>query len=144
MKMTFKTEWVSTDAWRGYERVVPPQGWQELCRCQVVNESGQQAREILARWLRKSEIRYRSGYAGTSNVFSANLTFITEEGKVDDDLRRRIDDWFATVCTSTFSIMTGESWELDVTEAQETFDAVIAGAEAPRWLDRTQRNRHRA
>lgn len=119
---TIQKRWHSIDGWRGYYEPVPPEGWELLTDCSVVNESGEQARDIIAKWLRGKKIHYRSGYMQGSNVFSANLYIIVEEGKIDAELRAKIDDWFVDTATSTFSIMTGRSWDLDLDEAQRTFD----------------------
>lgn len=123
-----KREYVRIDGWRGYYRPVPPKGWVLLADCNVVNESGEQCRDIIGRWLRKQKIRYRSGYLRTSNVFSANM-FIVAEDKLDPDLRRRIDDWFVNTTTSTFSIFRGESWPLDVEAAKREFNALVEGVQ---------------
>ena len=122
-----KKRWVSTDGWRGYYQPVPPEGWELLADCGVVNQSGAQCRDIVAKWLRQNKIHYRSGYLRTSNVFSANFYIVVEAGKISDELRDKIDNWFVDETTSTFSIFSGESWELDVERAQHRFDAIVAG-----------------
>jgi hypothetical protein len=120
-----KKRWVSTDAWRGHYEPVPPDGWELLCDCSVVNIAGEQCRDMLARWLRKNKIKYRSGYLRNSNVFSANMYVIIEGGKLTEDLRKGIDNWFVDQVCSTFSIFSGESWSLDVDKAQRALDAVV-------------------
>lgn len=124
--MTIKKRYVRTDGWRGYYEPVPPEGWELLADCQVVNASGAQARDIIGKWLRKQGIHYRSGYTSTSNVFSANMYIVIEAGKISSDLRHSIDHWFINTVTSTFSIFSGESWDLDLAKAQSTFDSVVA------------------
>lgn len=124
--MTIKTRYISTDGWRGYYEPVAPEGYELLADSQIVNESGEQARDIIAKWLRSQKIRYRSGYLPTSNVFSANMYIIAQAEKISEDLRQRIDNWFVDTVTSTFSIFSGESWALDVDEAQRKFDVIVA------------------
>ena len=123
--MTLRKRYVRIDGWRGYYEPVPPEGWELLADCQVVNAAGEQCRDIIGKWLRSQKIRYRSGYLQTSNVFSANMYIVVEGGKLSDELRKRIDDWFVDTTTRTFSIFSGESWDLDLAEAQRTFDAVV-------------------
>jgi hypothetical protein len=120
-----RKRWVPIDGWRGHYEPVPPQGWELLCECSVVNEAGEQCRDIITKWLHENKIRYRSGYLRTSNVFSANLYVIVEEGKVDDLLKQRIDQWFVDETTSTFSIFSGKSWALDVARVQQAFDNIV-------------------
>jgi len=128
--MTLKKKYVRTDGWRGYYAPDPPEGWEVLADCQVVNAAGEQCRDIIGKWLRTQKVHYRSGYLQTSNVFSSNMYIIIESSdKINAKLRERIDHWFVDTTTSTFSIMTGESWELDVAAAQREFDAVIAGTD---------------
>ena len=124
--MTIKKKWVATDGWRGHYVPVAPEGFELLADCQVVNAAGEQCRDIIGRWLRGQKIRYRSGYLQTSNVFSANMYIVVQAGKLSDELRRKIDDWFVDTTTRTFSIFTGESWDLDVEAAQASFDRLVS------------------
>lgn len=126
-----KKRWVPTDAWRGHYEPVPPDGWQLLCDCNVVNIAGEQCRDILARWLRRNHIKYRSGYLRTSNVFSSNMYVICEGDKLSDEMAKKIDNWFVDQVCSTFSIFSGESWDLDVDKAQREFDEIVKGYQRP-------------
>lgn len=119
--MAIKTEWVPTDGWRGYEKPVPPEGYEVLLECHIVNEAGSQLGDIVKAWLRKRHIRCVSGALQTSNVFSARYYIVIEAGKISSARREAIDDWYVDANNATFSIMTGESWELSVPRAKREF-----------------------
>ena len=108
-----KKRWVSTDAWRGHYEPVPPEGWELLVDCSVVNDAGNKLRWIITQWLKGKGIKYRAGYLRNSNVFSSNLYIIIESEKLTKEQKERIEDWFVNNNNSTFSIFSGESWELD-------------------------------
>ena len=124
-----KKKWIPTDGWRGYYQPVPPENFELLVDCQVVNDAGGQLGRILIEWLRGRKIKYRSGFLRTSNIFSANYYVIVEKGKLDKDLKRQIDNWFVDQNCNTFSIFTGESRELDIEKAKEEFDLIVNSGE---------------
>ncbi|HVB21202.1 MAG TPA: hypothetical protein VNG51_04575 [Ktedonobacteraceae bacterium] len=120
-----KKQWVSTDAWRGYYKPVPPVGYEILLDCSVVNDAGEHLKKIITLWLRDKHIHYKTGYLRTSNVFSASLYIIVEENRIPKDLREVIENWFIDQNNRTFSIFSGDSWELDTESAQETIDTIL-------------------
>ena len=126
--MAIKKKWVNIDGWRGYYEPVPPKGFELLVSCSIVNRAGKQLKGILAEWLKKNKIRYKTGYLQTSNVFSSNLYALVETGKIEPKIVKEIKDWFITENNRTFSIFSGASRELDVKEAKEGFDKIVEGA----------------
>lgn len=121
-----KKRWQASDAWRGRYVPVPPRGYEMLTDCSVVNNDPEKLRDMLTAWLRKNRIRYKSGYMSSSNVFSANLYIIVEQGKLSQGLIKELDDWFVNWATSTFSIMSGTERPLDVISAKNEFYEIVA------------------
>src|SRR5437868_4268375 len=119
-----KKQWISLGGYRGYYQPVPPEGYELLLDCSVVNEAMWQLKKILTRWLRSQHIRYQSGLLRTSNVFSAQFYIIVEKNRLPENLRQAIENWFVDQNCETFSIFTGESWELDTKRAQEQFNTL--------------------
>jgi len=125
-----KKRWVSIDGWRGDYEPVPPEGWETLLTCEVVNEAGEQLGNIVKKKLKELKIRYRSGFLRSSNVFSANYYIIIEKNKLSDEIKKAIENWFIINNNSTFSIFTGESYDLDIETAQKEFDEICNHASA--------------
>ena len=120
-----KKIWKLIDAWRGVYEPIPPEGWEFLISCSVVNEAGNQLRAILTQWLKGKKIKYRSGYMRTSNVFSGNLYVIVEKGKLNEDQKKEIENWFVHQNNGTFSIFSGGSWPLNIGEALKEFTSIV-------------------
>lgn len=120
-----KKQWVSIDGWRGYFKPVPPTGYELLLDCSVVTDAGSQLKTIVTRWLREKHIHYKTGYMQGSNVFASQLYILVEANRIPEDLRKAIEDWFIDENNSTFSIFSGESWDLDVETAQKKFDNIL-------------------
>jgi len=125
-----RKRWVAIDGWRGEYEPVPPEGWEILLTCEVVNEAGEQLGDIVKQKLKKLKIKYRSGFLKTSNIFSANYYIIIEKNKLSDEIKKAIENWFIINNNSTFSIFSGESWNLDVKSAQKEFDEIFSHANA--------------
>lgn len=116
-----KKKWVSIDGWRGVYEPVPPEGFELLVSCSVVNDAGNQLKSVITKWLKQNRIKYRSGYLRTSNVFSANLYIIVEAGKLGEYAKRQIENWFVDYNNGTFSIFSGTENPLNLEEAQGQF-----------------------
>jgi hypothetical protein len=121
-----KKKWVSSDGWRGAYVPVPPAGFEMLMDCQVVNKDPEKLRDLVAGWLRSKRIKYKSGYMSTSNVFSASLYMIVEQGKLSNELKKAIDNWFVDWANSTFSIFSGTEKPLDFDSAKREFYEIVA------------------
>lgn len=119
-----KKTWHSIGAWRGYYLPVPDEGWTLLTDCSVVNASGEQCRQMLKRWLRQHRVHYRTGYLSGSNVFAVHFYCVVKDGELDEATRIALSDWYVKWATSTFSVMTGRSWDLDQAAAQGALDDV--------------------
>lgn len=124
---TVRRQWHDMGGHRGYYEPVPPPGWEVLAQCNVVNEAGEQCRDIIARWLRAHQVSYRSGYLPSSNLIALNLYILVQAGRITEQGRKAIDEWFADQTTSTFSVMTGKSWPLNVPAALAAFTAIVSG-----------------
>jgi len=124
-----RKKWVPIDGWRGEYEPVPPEGWELLLTCDVVNEAGEQLGAIIKKKLKELNIKYRTGFLRTSNLFCANYYVIIESGKLPEEIKKAIENWFITNNNSTFSIFSGESWDLDVESAQKEFDEIFSGAQ---------------
>ncbi len=121
-----KKIWVPIDGWRGSYEPIPPQGWELLISCSVINNAGPRLWAILKQWLRSKKIKFKSGYLRTSNVFSAQFYVVIEKGKLDEGQRTQIENWFIDHNNSTFSIFTSESYELNQAEALKDFTYAMA------------------
>lgn len=120
-----KKQWKSTDGWRGYYEPVPPAGWELLVDCHIVNNAGNELKAIIGKWLRSQHIKFRSGYLRTSNLFAMNLYIIVEAGKIAENIKSQIEDWFVDYNNSTFSIFSGEEYPLKIDEAKSQFANTI-------------------
>ena len=120
-----KKRWVSIDGWRGDYEPVPPEGWEILLTCEVVNEAGEQLGAIVKKKLKELKIKYRSGFLRSSNVFSANYYIIIEKNKLSDEIKKAIENWFIINNNSTFNIFTGDSYNLDIESSQKEFDEIF-------------------
>jgi hypothetical protein len=119
-----KKQWVSIGGYRGYYKPIPPQGYELLLDCSVVNEAGEQLKKIVTAWLRDKHIKYRAGYLRSSNVFASHFYMLIEANRVPRDVREAIENWFIDQNNGTFSIFSGESWELDTRKAQEEWKTI--------------------
>src|SRR5947209_1731810 len=120
-----KKQWVSLDGWRGYYKPVPPAGYELLLDCSVVNSAGEQLKKIIVSWLREKHISYKTGYLQGSNVFAAHFYILIETDRIPEDLRKALETWFVDQNNNTFSIFSGESWDLDVAKAQAELDNIL-------------------
>jgi len=119
-----KTKWVSIDGWRGYYEPIPPNGYELLLTCSVVNDAGGMLGRMLTKKLRRADIAYKTGWLKTSNVFSMSYYIIVEAGKLSPDIKEKLENWFIRNNNSTFSIFSGESWELDEEMARKELDEI--------------------
>lgn len=120
-----KKKWESLDGWRGNYVPVPPAGWEVLLDCSVVNDTGPKLANILKAKLKKEGIGYRTGYLRTSNVFSSQFYVIIEQDKITPEIKKLIENWFVGYNNGTFSIFSGESWELNEEEARKDFERIF-------------------
>ena len=123
-----KKQWVSIDGWRGYYQSIPPRGYELLLDCSVVNEAGEQLKKIVTAWLRDKHIKYRVGYLRSSNLFASHFYILIEANRIPQDVREALENWFVDQNNGTFSIFSGESWELDEGKAQEEWKTIVGSA----------------
>lgn len=116
--------WHSIGGWRGYYQPVPPEGWTLLTDCSVVNASGEQCRQMLKLWLHQHHVHYRTGYLEGSNIFSAHFYCVVKSDELNEATRDKLSNWYIEWATSTFSIMSGTSWDLDADAAQAALDGI--------------------
>jgi len=115
-----KRVWHATDAWRGhytFEPIDKRHGIAVEC-CLVPHDQNDEIIKITLDFLKSHGFQVKALHAATSNIFSRCLTIVAWKDrnltKKERDMLQRIDSIFVDFYTRGFSILSGETFEIDL------------------------------
>lgn len=128
----FDTEqiYVKTDAWRGHGSNQPanPNTAIAVECCCIGHDQNDDIVKIVEDWLTKHGYNHIRTFHQTSNIFSVNLQILAKKDRplTDDEIAqlKALDDLFVDYYTRGFSIMSGQTFEIDLNEFQQRVDQI--------------------